>query len=145
MVTDASALRDVALFKLLDDEDRDALAQVIDSHPLEAGQVLFHAGDPGDSLYVVRSGRIELFIKDTTGQKIVLSVAESGDLFGELAERFSDFVRVLAEISFKSLFHGDEHMLRVYTRWMYTRSERDAGWLRRHGVIPYAPASRRHH
>ena len=85
MVTDASALRDVALFKLLDDEDREALAQVIDAHPLEAGQILFHAGDPGDSLYVVRSGRIELFIKDTTGQKIVLSVAESGDLFGELA------------------------------------------------------------
>ena len=68
-----------------------------------------------------------------------------GDLFGELAERFSDFVRVLAEISFKSLFHGDEHMLRVYTRWMYTRSERDARWLRRHGVIPYVPADRRHH
>ena len=85
MVTDASALRDVALFKLLDDEDRQALAQVIDMHPLEEGQILFRAGDPGDSLYVVKSGRIELFIKDTTGQKIVLSTAESGDLFGELA------------------------------------------------------------
>jgi hypothetical protein len=68
-----------------------------------------------------------------------------GDLFGELAERFSDFVRVLAEISFESLFQGDVHMLRVYTRWMYTRSERDARWLRRHGVIPHVPASRRHH
>ncbi len=85
MVTDASVLRDVGLFKLLDDDDREALAQVIESHPLEEGQILFHAGDPGDSLYVVRSGRIELFIKDTTGQKIVLSVAEAGDLFGELA------------------------------------------------------------
>ena len=85
MVIDASALRDVALFKLLDDEDRHALAQVIDTHPLEEGQILFNAGDPGDSLFVVKSGRIELFIQDTTGQKIVLSTAESGDLFGELA------------------------------------------------------------
>jgi hypothetical protein len=66
-----------------------------------------------------------------------------GDLFAELAERFSDFVRVLAEISFESLFRGDVHTLRVYTRWMYTRSERDARWLLRHGVIPYAATSRR--
>jgi len=68
-----------------------------------------------------------------------------GDLFAELAERFSDFVRVLAEISFESLFRGDVHTVRVYTRWMYTRSERDARWLLRHGVIPYAPTSRRPH
>ena len=62
-----------------------------------------------------------------------------GDLFAELAERFPDFVRVLAEISFEDLFRGDAHTLRVYTRWMYTRSERDARWLLRHGIIPYAP------
>jgi hypothetical protein len=68
-----------------------------------------------------------------------------GDLFAELAERFSDFVRVLAEISFESLFRGDVHTLRIYTRWMYTRSERDARWLVRHGIIPYAPANRQRH
>ena len=69
----------------------------------------------------------------------------SGDLFAELEERFADFVRVLAEISFQDLFRGDVHTLRVYTRWMYTRSERDARWLVRHGVIPYLPASNRRH
>jgi hypothetical protein len=69
----------------------------------------------------------------------------SGDLFAELAARFSDCVRVLAEISFERLFHGDPHTLRVYTRWMYTRSERDARWLLRHGIIPYAPPSRGGH
>lgn len=68
-----------------------------------------------------------------------------GDLFAELAERFPDFVRVLAEISFERLFHGDSHTLRVYTRWMYTRNERDAAWLLRHGIIAYAPASTRRH
>jgi len=67
--------------------------------------------------------------------------AVPGDLFAELAERFADFVRVLAEISFESLFRGDVQMLRVYTRWLYTRSDRDARWLLRHGLIPYAPGS----
>lgn len=68
-----------------------------------------------------------------------------GDLFSELAERFPDFVRVLAEISFEELFRGDVHMLRVYTRWMYTRSEQDARWLLRHGMIPYMPGQNRRH
>ena len=71
--------------------------------------------------------------------------AGSGDLFAELSERFADFVRVLAEVSFAELFHGDAHTLRVYTRWMYTRSERDARWLLRHGITPYAPDSRKRH
>jgi len=68
-----------------------------------------------------------------------------GDLFAELADRFSDFVRVLAEISFERLFRGDVHTLRVYTRWMYTRSERDARWLLRHGITPYLPQTNRRH
>jgi hypothetical protein len=63
------------------------------------------------------------------------------DLFAELEARFPDFVRVLAEISFQDLFRGDVHTVRIYTRWMYTRSERDARWLLRHGIIPYLPAS----
>jgi hypothetical protein len=71
--------------------------------------------------------------------------AVPGELFAELAERFSDFVRVLAEISFERLFQGDMHTLRVYTRWMYTRSERDRRWLLRHGIIPYAPADKQWH
>jgi uncharacterized membrane protein len=33
----------------------------------------------------VRSGEVELFIKDTAGQKIVLAIADAGELFGELA------------------------------------------------------------
>ena len=46
---------------------------------------MFHAGEPGDSLFIVRSGQIELYIKDTAGQKIVLNVVDQGDMFGELA------------------------------------------------------------
>jgi uncharacterized membrane protein len=36
-------------------------------------------------LYVVRKGEVELYVKDTVGQKIVLNVVREGELFGELA------------------------------------------------------------
>jgi CRP/FNR family cyclic AMP-dependent transcriptional regulator len=78
-------LANITMFELLDEDDRIALAEVVDELKVPAGQTLFQAGDPGDSLFIVRVGQIELFIKDTAGQKIVLHTAEAGDMFGELA------------------------------------------------------------
>ena len=78
-------LSNIRMFELLNEDDRQALAQVVDELTIPAGHTLFQAGDPGESLFIVREGNIELFIKDTAGQKIVLTVAECGDMFGELA------------------------------------------------------------
>ena len=85
MSCDPNFLANIKMFELLDEDDRVALAAVIDEMTVPAGQMLFQSGDPGDSLFIVREGQIELFIKDTAGQKIVLHTAEPGDMFGELA------------------------------------------------------------
>lgn len=85
MPCDPSFLANINMFELLNEGDRVALAAVIDELTVPEGHTLFQAGDPGDSLFIVRSGEIELFIKDTAGQKIVLHTAEPGDMFGELA------------------------------------------------------------
>jgi uncharacterized membrane protein len=57
----------------------------VDYKKVPAGETLFQAGQPGESLFIVRSGEIELYIKDTAGQKIVLTIASAGDMFGELS------------------------------------------------------------
>ena len=85
MGCEVSLLAGIEMFELLHAEDRRALADVVDAIKLSGGETLFQAGEPGDSLFIVRSGSVELFIKDTAGQKIVLTVAEAGDLFGELS------------------------------------------------------------
>jgi CRP/FNR family cyclic AMP-dependent transcriptional regulator len=85
MSCDVASLAEIEIFDALNDEDRSALADVIDSRKVAQGETLFQAGEPGDSLFIVRSGEIELYIKDTVGQKIVLNVASAGDMFGELA------------------------------------------------------------
>ena len=85
MPCDPTFLTNISMFELLDDDDRVALAKVIDELKLAEGQTLFQAGDPGDSLFIVQSGEIELFIKDTAGQKIVVATPSNGDMFGELA------------------------------------------------------------
>jgi len=85
MGCDVSLLAGIEMFELLHEDDRRALADVVDSIKLKPGETLFQAGEPGEALFMVRSGSIELFIKDNVGQKIVLTVAEEGDLFGELS------------------------------------------------------------
>lgn len=85
MPADTTFLSQIQLFAQLDDDERGVLAQVMHERALAAGEVLFRIGDPGDSMFIVQSGAVELFVKDTAGQKIVLHTAQPGDFFGELS------------------------------------------------------------
>ena len=53
MGCDPQLLAGVKLFELLSEEDRVALAAVVDSIHVEAGQTLFEAGHPGESTCAV--------------------------------------------------------------------------------------------
>lgn len=50
-----------------------------------AGEVVFHAGDPGDTVHLVRSGRFAIRIATEFGDVATLNVVGPGDAFGELA------------------------------------------------------------
>ncbi|MCA1816157.1 MAG: DUF1003 domain-containing protein [Acidobacteria bacterium] len=85
MPCDPELLSPIKYFELLDDDDRRALSEVVDRLDLDEGRTLFEAGEPGEELYVVHSGAVELYVKDVTGQKIELHTAHAGEMFGELA------------------------------------------------------------
>src|SRR5215207_4009493 len=85
MSVDPASLEGVEFFELLGGEDRRALAEVVDLVRLGEGETLFRAGEPGESLYLVRAGEVELSIQDNVGQKITLDTARLGDFFGEIA------------------------------------------------------------
>jgi uncharacterized membrane protein len=85
METNAEMLAGVPLFSLLDDQERAALAARIGTTKIPAGQTIFHHGDPGDTMYVVREGEVEIFFKNDTGERILLETARAGDFFGEIS------------------------------------------------------------
>ncbi|HEX8283739.1 MAG TPA: DUF1003 domain-containing protein [Pyrinomonadaceae bacterium] len=85
MAVDPTVLEEIKFFRLLGAEDRRALAEVVDLVHLGQQQTLFRAGEPGESLYFVRAGEVDLFIIDNVGQKITLDTARAGDFFGEIA------------------------------------------------------------
>jgi uncharacterized membrane protein len=82
---DPEILTEVPFFALLDDQERSALAERVDTVSKPAGTTLFNYGDPGDSLYIVRAGEVEIFFKNDTGERIVLETAGKGDFFGEIS------------------------------------------------------------
>ncbi len=85
MSTTADVLAEVPIFQLLDDNERVLLAERVDVVPLEEGKILFHYGDPGDSMLIVKRGRVELSVKTKTGDKVFLEMVEAGDFFGEIS------------------------------------------------------------
>ena len=85
MPTHSEILSSVPFFALLDDQERATLADRIDVVTAAAGETLFHRGDPGDSMFVVRSGVVELWFKNDVGDRIVLETARAGDFFGEIS------------------------------------------------------------
>jgi CRP/FNR family cyclic AMP-dependent transcriptional regulator len=85
MPIDASILNEVEHLRELNAEEKNALAEKIDLLRYSAGQAVFSYGDPGHALYIVRSGEVEIYVKNDQGEKIVLETSQPGDLFGEVA------------------------------------------------------------
>jgi len=46
--------------------------------------LLFKGGDPPDSLYLIKSGEVEIFTQNRRGQRFVLATFKSGNFFGEI-------------------------------------------------------------
>ena len=49
------------------------------------GQPIFSQGDPGDSLFLVASGRVKLFIENSDGEQLTILFCGPGTCFGEMA------------------------------------------------------------
>ena len=85
MATDSALLAEIPFFQFLDEAERTALVEQLDVVRIPAGQMVFNHGDPGDELYIIREGRVEVFFKDDTGERIVLEHADRGHFFGEIS------------------------------------------------------------
>ena len=77
-------LRQIPLFADLSEEDLEQLHQMAETVSVPAEQLVLREGDPGDSLYVVLDGELEV-TKRQGGQDVLLALYEPGQFFGEMA------------------------------------------------------------
>lgn len=78
-------LRDSATFSALADESIHAIADNAEWMALDADTVLFHAGEPGDCMYLLATGRLDVFKTDAAGIEVPLGRVLPGEVVGEMA------------------------------------------------------------
>lgn len=78
-------LRQVPLFESLDDATAGELCDLIETLDCPAHQVLFHAGDVGDAMYLIERGKVRIRVQTKDGHEVTLAKLGRGDFFGEMA------------------------------------------------------------
>ena len=80
------ALAACRLFGGLDDRTVDLLSAALRSRRYRRDEVIFHADDPGDSLFIVASGSVKIMLSADDGtEPAILTTIGPGGFFGELA------------------------------------------------------------
>jgi hypothetical protein len=59
-----------------------------------------------------------------------------GEVFTELSEKFPAFVDVLGEVSERSALASNSDVLRLYEKWLRTKSRRSGDLLVSRGIVP---------
>lgn len=129
-------LRWVRAMQSADGSNRQDLRQIGD-------QALFVVGFFGDSL---QRRFVDVGYYVSIGGHAYRRLAEMdsdafSDVFGELSEKFVPVVDVLSDISDRTLPATNQHVLRIYERWLQTGSRRDLARLAERGLS--APPARR--
>jgi CRP/FNR family transcriptional regulator, cyclic AMP receptor protein len=81
----ATTFERVPLFAGLDQESLRELTGAARRRLFRAGEIIFHRDDTGQVLYVIRTGKVKIFVTSSEGQDMVLAILGPGDYFGELA------------------------------------------------------------
>ncbi|HWJ45953.1 MAG: Crp/Fnr family transcriptional regulator [Gemmatimonadaceae bacterium] len=78
-------LATVPLFSGLQREEIQRFAELTRERAYPKGSVILFQDDPGDSLFVLRAGRVKVVLIGEDGREVILGVLEPGAHFGELA------------------------------------------------------------
>jgi rhodanese-related sulfurtransferase len=76
---------DSSVFRALPQQKRDEITRALKTRVVAPGTTIVRQGDPGDSFYIVHSGKIRVFRRDKDGMETDLSILGPGDSFGEMA------------------------------------------------------------
>lgn len=78
-------LKQNPLLSVYSDNELNDLIRAAHLETVSAGKLIFDEGEPGNTFYLVYSGRIRILHRDENGKEINLGVLTAGDHFGETA------------------------------------------------------------
>lgn len=76
-------LRNIELFRNLDDVELRELSGSVTEKHCEAGEILFRENSPREDIFLIYDGEVELFKRDSYGVEVRLAIFGRGDFLGE--------------------------------------------------------------
>ena len=77
-------LKNFNLFENLDPEEMESLSDMITDGTIKKKQPIYMEGDPSETLYFLKKGRVKIVRTDESGKEITLTLLEPGEIFGEM-------------------------------------------------------------
>jgi sigma-B regulation protein RsbU (phosphoserine phosphatase) len=74
----------IPLFSGLPPEELDRLLSALATKDLHAGEILFREGDPGDHLYIVVKGELDVLMAEGKPEELLLDTLREGEYLGEM-------------------------------------------------------------
>ena len=78
-------LSQVPIFSSLGSEDLEQLSTHLQPRNHQRGEVIFHQGDVGTALYIIRKGEVTIRLSSPDGKEVSLALLRRGAAFGEMA------------------------------------------------------------
>lgn len=134
---DLALLRTTDLFKQIPENLLKDLSSHLTKVSLEAGEKLYSQGDPGDALFVVKSGQLQVVSNNADGTEKVLGKIKEGQMLGEV-QLFTGGIRTagivaagaaellkLAKAGFEELLKASPEVSEKITQIVQQRLRRD--------------------
>lgn len=118
-------LRNVAFFKDFSENSLESIAAITSERTFPPQTAVFHEGDFGDALYIVKSGQVAIKKKDRHGGSVIIATYNEGEVIGDMAlideQPRSASLVTLEETTFY-IIQGSHFQLFLYGQRDVTRS-----------------------
>lgn len=81
----STPLKAVPFFTQLTEDELDHIRSLAAEKRYPKNAVVLSEGEMGDSLYMIQSGKVKVFISDQDGREMILKILGPGDFFGEMS------------------------------------------------------------
>lgn len=77
-------IREIPLFEGLDEEELGAIESILKERSYKKNSVVVSEGNHGDSMFIVKSGKVKIYKTDISGKEIILDIKGENKMFGEV-------------------------------------------------------------
>ena len=85
VISDKGMSMDWGILASLGPDERRRVLAGAQRRQFASGDIIFHEGDPGDSLHLLAAGHVTVWVTTPLGESVILELLGPGAVFGELA------------------------------------------------------------